>query len=206
MSTAQVIDRLRRNLYRVAGIRLFMFAAQDLRTGGRQSDSDYQYTLSSTDLDLLQKWAPLVAKRMETVEGITDVSSDRDPGGLQLSLVDRPQDRLEPRRSRPGHRQRLEQRLRAAADLDRLHPAQPVHGGAGDRPEIPERPLQPRAHLRGGRQRYPGAAIGRGALSARPVGACGISLAIVSLDDGLVQSHARRAAGGRDDKHPARGR
>src|SRR3954463_7014603 len=87
MSTAQVIDRLRRNLYRVAGVRLFMFAAQDLRTGGRQSDSDYQYTLSSTDLDLLQKWAPLVAKRMETVEGITDISSDREPGGLQLSLV-----------------------------------------------------------------------------------------------------------------------
>src|SRR5215510_9913405 len=87
MSTAQVIDRLRRNLYRVAGIRLFMFAAQDIRTGGRQSDSDYQYTLSSTDLDLLQKWAPLVAKRMETVEGITDISSDRDPGGLQLNLV-----------------------------------------------------------------------------------------------------------------------
>ncbi|MBW8858003.1 MAG: efflux RND transporter permease subunit, partial [Bradyrhizobium sp.] len=86
-STATVIDRLRRALYRVAGIRLFMFAAQDIRTGGRQSDSDYQYTLSSTDLDLLQKWAPLVSKRMETVEGITDVSSDRDPGGLQLSLV-----------------------------------------------------------------------------------------------------------------------
>jgi multidrug efflux pump len=65
-----------------------MFAAQDVRAGGRQTDSgDYQYTLSSTDLDLLQKWAPLVGKRMETVEGITDVSSDRDPGGLQLSLV-----------------------------------------------------------------------------------------------------------------------
>src|SRR5437899_1444890 len=65
LSTAQAIDRLRRNLYRVAGIRLFMFAAQDIRTGGRQSDSDYQYTLSSTDLDLLQKWAPLVAKRID---------------------------------------------------------------------------------------------------------------------------------------------
>jgi multidrug efflux pump len=90
LSTALVIDRLRRELYRVAGIRLFMFAAQDIRTGGRQSDSDYQYTLSSTDLDLLQKWAPLVAKRMETVEGITDVSPDRDPGGLQLTLkIDR---------------------------------------------------------------------------------------------------------------------
>ena len=87
MSTAQVIDRLRRNLFMVPGIRLFMFAAQDIRTGGRQSDSDYQYTLASTDLDLLQKWAPLIAKRMETVEGITDVSADRDPGGLQLNLA-----------------------------------------------------------------------------------------------------------------------
>jgi len=87
-TTATVIDRLRRALYRVAGIRLFMFAAQDIRAGGRQTDSgDYQYTLSSTDLDLLQKWAPIIGKRMETVEGITDVSADRDPGGLQLSLV-----------------------------------------------------------------------------------------------------------------------
>jgi multidrug efflux pump len=90
ITTAQVIDRLRRQIFNVPGIRLFMFAAQDVRTGGRQSDSNYQYTLSSTDLDLLQKWAPIVAKRMETVEGITDVSSDRDPGGLQLTLqIDR---------------------------------------------------------------------------------------------------------------------
>ena len=90
VSTAQVIDRLRRALYPVPGIRLFMFAAQDVRAGGRQSDSDYQYTLTSADLDLLQKWAPIVQKRMETVEGITDISADRDPGGLQLTLkIDR---------------------------------------------------------------------------------------------------------------------
>jgi multidrug efflux pump len=90
LTTALVIDRLRKNLGMVAGIRLFMFAVQDVRAGGRQSDSNYQYTLSSTDLDLLQKWAPIVAKRMETVDSITDVSSDRDPGGLQLTLsIDR---------------------------------------------------------------------------------------------------------------------
>src|SRR5260370_38882928 len=66
LTTALVIDRMRKNLGMVPGIKLFMFAAQDVRAGGRQSDSDYQYTLSSTDLDLLQKLAPIVRKRMET--------------------------------------------------------------------------------------------------------------------------------------------
>ena len=50
LTTQQVIDRLRRELGKVAGIRLFMFAAQDVRAGGRQSDSNYQYTLTSADL------------------------------------------------------------------------------------------------------------------------------------------------------------
>ena len=90
VTTQNVIDRMRPKLVAIPGIRLFMFPAQDIRTGGRQSDSNYQYTLTSPDLDLLQTWAPLVAKRMETVDGITDVSADRDPGGLQLNLkIDR---------------------------------------------------------------------------------------------------------------------
>jgi len=87
LSTTQVIDRLRRELTKIPGIRLFMVAAQDIRSGGRQSDSDYQYTLTSADLSLLQKWGPIVSKRMETVEGITDISADSDPGGLQLNLT-----------------------------------------------------------------------------------------------------------------------
>jgi multidrug efflux pump len=90
VSTQQVIDRLRRNLFPLPGMRLFMFAAQDVRTGGRQSDSDYQLSLISTDLDLLAKWAPIVQKRIEGIEGITDVSSDREAAGLQLTLkIDR---------------------------------------------------------------------------------------------------------------------
>lgn len=90
LTTQQVIDRIRPTLDKIPGIRLFMYAAQDVRGGGRRSDSDYQFTLMSPDIELLQKWAPLVAKRLETVENITDVSSDRDPGGLQLTVsIDR---------------------------------------------------------------------------------------------------------------------
>jgi multidrug efflux pump len=90
VSTQQVIERLRRKLFPLPGMRLFMFAAQDVRTGGRQGDSDYQLSLISPDLDLLSKWAPIVQKRLESVEGLTDVTSNREPGGLQLSLkIDR---------------------------------------------------------------------------------------------------------------------
>ncbi|MCK1518496.1 efflux RND transporter permease subunit [Bradyrhizobium sp. 190] len=90
LSTQLVIDRLRKKLETMPGVRLYMFAAQDVRAGGRQSSSDYQYTVSSVDVDLLKKWAPIVAKRMETVEGITDISTDRDAAGLQLTLrIDR---------------------------------------------------------------------------------------------------------------------
>ena len=87
LSTQLVIDRLRKKLETMPGVRLYMFAAQDVRAGGRQSSSDYQYTVTSVDVDLLKKWAPIVAKRMETVEGITDISTDRDAAGLQLTLT-----------------------------------------------------------------------------------------------------------------------
>ncbi|MCK1642997.1 efflux RND transporter permease subunit [Bradyrhizobium sp. 157] len=87
LTTQLVIDRLRKKLETMPGVRLYMFAAQDVRAGGRQSSSNYQYTVSSVDVDLLRKWAPIVAKRMETVEGITDISTDRDSAGLQLTLA-----------------------------------------------------------------------------------------------------------------------
>ncbi|HEU5017270.1 MAG TPA: efflux RND transporter permease subunit [Pseudolabrys sp.] len=86
LSTAQVVARLRRQLSAIPGIRVFMVPAQDLRVGGRSSDSQYQFTLWSSDIDALQSWVPKVLERVKTVPGVVDVTTDREQGGLQAMV------------------------------------------------------------------------------------------------------------------------
>jgi multidrug efflux pump len=91
ISTQRVVARLRAKLTRIAGIRVFMVPAQDLRVGGRQSDSQYQFTLWSADIDALQSWVPKVLARVKQIAGVTDVTTDREQGGLQATVaIDRP--------------------------------------------------------------------------------------------------------------------
>jgi multidrug efflux pump subunit AcrB len=89
-SAWDVINRLRPQLAAIPGLRVFMFPAQDVRTGGRQSDSSYQYTLWTPDYQELIRWAPIVADRLQKLPELVDVSSDRQQGGLQVNVhVDR---------------------------------------------------------------------------------------------------------------------
>ncbi len=87
VSTQQVINRLRPKLSNIPGIRVFMFPAQDLRVGGRQSNAQYQFTLWSSDIDQLQAWVPRVVDRVKQVPQATDVTTDREQGGLQANVV-----------------------------------------------------------------------------------------------------------------------
>ncbi len=121
-----MIDRLRKSLGAVAGIRLFMFAAQDIRAGGRQSDSNYQYTLSSTDLESVAEMGAAGGQAHGDGRGHHRRLQRPRSRRPATDAGDRPQDRGEPRRAGAGHRQRAQQRILAAADLDRLYPAQPV--------------------------------------------------------------------------------
>jgi len=90
VSTQQVVNRLRGKLNHVPGIRVFMVPAQDIRAGGRQSDSQYQFTLWSSDIDQLQAWVPKVLDRVKQVPGLVDVTTDREQGGLQATVdIDR---------------------------------------------------------------------------------------------------------------------
>ena len=85
LSATQVVARLRPKLNAVSGARLFLQAAQDLRIGGRQSASEYQYTLTSDDPNALYKWVPkLVTALGKDSAVVTDVNSDLQQNGLQL--------------------------------------------------------------------------------------------------------------------------
>jgi multidrug efflux pump len=89
-STQQVVARLRAKLNHIPGLRTFLVPAQDIRTGGRQSDSQYQFTLWSPDIDELQNWVPKVLERVKKVPGVIDVTTDREQGGLQATVsIDR---------------------------------------------------------------------------------------------------------------------
>src|SRR5207247_5362121 len=60
ISATEVIGRIRPKLGAVRGASAFVQAGQDLRIGGRQSSSQYQYTIQSDTLDDLVKCAPIL--------------------------------------------------------------------------------------------------------------------------------------------------
>jgi hydrophobe/amphiphile efflux-1 (HAE1) family protein len=83
----QVIARLRRKLAVVPGATLFLRAYQDITVGGRISSSQYQYTLSSENLNDLEEWAPRVEAKMRKLPQLRDIASDQQTRGLQATLV-----------------------------------------------------------------------------------------------------------------------
>jgi hydrophobe/amphiphile efflux-1 (HAE1) family protein len=87
VSSQQVINRLRPKLLDVGGMRVFMFPAQDVRAGGRQSSSSYQFTLWDPDLDELLKLVPRVVAKVQNLPELVDVTTDREQNGLQANVV-----------------------------------------------------------------------------------------------------------------------
>jgi multidrug efflux pump len=86
VSTANVIDRLRRPLGSIPGLQTRLMPSQDIRTGARQGKAQYQYTLWALDVDELYGFVPKALDAFRSVTGVTDVSTDREQGGLQLNV------------------------------------------------------------------------------------------------------------------------
>jgi multidrug efflux pump len=87
LSADRVIDRLRGKLASIAGGRLYLQAMQDVRVGGRLSNAQYQYTLQSTDLDAVSRWAPRMLEAMRRLPELADVSSDQQENGPDAYLT-----------------------------------------------------------------------------------------------------------------------
>ncbi|MCB5184917.1 multidrug efflux RND transporter permease subunit [Methylobacillus gramineus] len=85
-----IIARLRPKLGEVPGASMFLVNMQDLRIGGRSSDSSYQMTLKSDDIKALRVWEPKVLEAMQAVPDITDVSGGGRSKTVQVYLhIDR---------------------------------------------------------------------------------------------------------------------
>jgi len=87
ISAEDVITRMRPTLAKVPGASLFLRTGQDIRIGGRQSDSEYQFTLQADELKELATWEPRIRRGMMELPELTDVSGDRQDRGPQTTLV-----------------------------------------------------------------------------------------------------------------------
>jgi len=87
VSADDVINRLRGKLARIPGATLFLMSAQDLRVGGRGSNSQYQFTLQADNLKDLNEWAPKLLDKLKTIPIILDANSDQQIHGLESELV-----------------------------------------------------------------------------------------------------------------------
>ncbi|MEO7742419.1 MAG: multidrug efflux RND transporter permease subunit [Usitatibacter sp.] len=82
-----VLTRMRAALGKEPGANVFLNPIQDLRGGGRQSDASQQFTLRGEDVTELRNWAQRLERELRAAPEITDVNSDQQNRGLQMSLV-----------------------------------------------------------------------------------------------------------------------
>ena len=82
-----VIARLRPQMAKVTGITIFLNPVQDLRMGGRSSNSTYQYTLKSDNAEDLKTWATRLAESMKAQPALVDVDTDQAENGVETYVT-----------------------------------------------------------------------------------------------------------------------
>jgi len=81
-----IIGRLRKKLTQIAGVNVYLQSAQDLMIGGRQGGAQFQYSISASNLDELNKWGDKLIQRLSLLPGIADVNSDQKNHGLEAFI------------------------------------------------------------------------------------------------------------------------
>ncbi|WP_287811067.1 efflux RND transporter permease subunit, partial [Pseudomonas sp.] len=87
LTASQVIERIQPEADKLVGMRLFLQPVQDLTIEDRVSRTQYQFSLSSPDADLLGQWSARLVDALRQHPQLTDVASDLQDKGLQVYLV-----------------------------------------------------------------------------------------------------------------------
>ncbi|MEN5199987.1 efflux RND transporter permease subunit [Pseudomonas wadenswilerensis] len=89
VSAQKIIERLRKEMPKVPGGRLFLMADQDLQFGGGrdQSSSQFLYTLQSSELSALRDWYPKVVAAFKALPELTAIDAREGGGTQQITLV-----------------------------------------------------------------------------------------------------------------------
>jgi multidrug efflux pump subunit AcrB len=82
----QVIARLRPK-FSLPGSNLFLQSAQEIRIGGRGSNSQFQYTIQGDTVEDIQKWAAIMLDSIKALPQVRDSNTDLQNRGLEARLV-----------------------------------------------------------------------------------------------------------------------
>jgi multidrug efflux pump subunit AcrB len=89
-SAQQVIQRLRPKVAAVKGAKFYMQAGQDVTVGGRLTQTEYQYTITDTDTEELNHWAPILLQQMQKAPELQDVATDQQIAASHIAInIDR---------------------------------------------------------------------------------------------------------------------
>ncbi|HUC51291.1 MAG TPA: efflux RND transporter permease subunit [Xanthobacteraceae bacterium] len=86
-SAIQIINRLRPQLAKIEGVRLFLQPSQDITVGGRISAGQYQFTMQDPSFDELSTWAPKMLAKLKKLPEVADVSTDQQTNAPLLSVT-----------------------------------------------------------------------------------------------------------------------
>jgi len=85
-----VVDRLRAAVAAVSGVVVYFQPVQDIQISTRSSRAQYQYTLTGTDPDDVNKWSTRLVEHLRGDPALREVASEAQEGGLRAFIrVDR---------------------------------------------------------------------------------------------------------------------
>ena len=190
-----IIKELRPQLAAYPGVKSYLQNPPTIQIGGQVTKSLYQFSLQTPDKKELYAQTDRLAKLVEDIPGVEDVTSDVAVTTPQVNVDDRPRQGGGHERQCQPDRERALRCLRPALGLDDLRLGERIRSAAGTGAEVSGRSARAFAAVfqDAGQQADPAGHAGQG--RHRDRAADHQSLRAVAFGHHLLQPEARRGAG-----------